>query len=140
MSEEEGSGGSASPAPVVAPPLAQPLREDQIANAVQFLTHPKVTSSPAATKRSFLERKGLTAAEIDEAFARAPEQPLAAHATTAPTATGQHGLVSYRQPQTAVAPNQVVVPAQTEVIPMQQQQAIMKKQEPVRWTQVIGLH
>ena len=123
MSEEEGSAGGASPAAAAASPPAQPLREDQIANAVQFLTHPKVTSSPAATKRSFLERKGLTAAEIDEAFARAPEQPPTPPATVTPTAvaaTGQHGLISYVQPQTAVPQNQAFVPAQTAVIPVQQ--------------------
>ena len=39
-----------------------------------------MTSSPEASKRAFLEKKGLTTAEIEEAFRRAPQQ-----ATTQPT-------------------------------------------------------
>lgn len=51
---------------------AQPIREDQVANAVNFLSHPKVRSSPIVHRRTFLERKGLTPEEIDEAFRRCP--------------------------------------------------------------------
>lgn len=50
----------------------QPIREDQVVNAVNFLSHPKVRSSPIVHRRSFLERKGLTKEEIDEAFRRVP--------------------------------------------------------------------
>lgn len=50
----------------------QPIREDQVANAVKFLSHPKVRGSPIVHRRSFLERKGLTGEEIDEAFRRVP--------------------------------------------------------------------
>ena len=53
------------------PPPA-PIREDQVANAVSFLSHPNVKGSPVKFRRSFLERKGLTAPEIDEAFRRVP--------------------------------------------------------------------
>lgn len=48
------------------------LREDQVQNAVNFLSHPKVRSSPIVHRRSFLKEKGLTNEEIDEAFRRVP--------------------------------------------------------------------
>lgn len=51
---------------------SQPMREDQIQNAVNFLQHPKVRGSPVVHRRSFLEKKGLTKEEIDEAFRRVP--------------------------------------------------------------------
>ena len=50
----------------------QPIREDQVENAVKFLSHPKVRASPIVHRRSFLEKKGLTREEIDEAFRRVP--------------------------------------------------------------------
>lgn len=52
---------------------SQPLREDQVQNAVKFLSHPKVRGSPVIYRRSFLEKKGLTKEEIDEAFRRVPD-------------------------------------------------------------------
>jgi len=51
----------------------QPVREDYIQNAVKFLSHPKVKGSPVFHRRSFLEKKGLTNEEIDEAFRRVPD-------------------------------------------------------------------
>lgn len=51
---------------------SQPMREEQIQNAVKFLSHPKVRGSPVMYRRSFLEKKGLTKEEIDEAFQRVP--------------------------------------------------------------------
>ncbi|GIL83340.1 hypothetical protein Vretifemale_12166 [Volvox reticuliferus] len=67
---------ASAPIPVSEPLAAPVIREDQIQNAVGFLSHPQVRSSTnTASKRSFLERKGLTAAEIDEAFRRVPEAP-----------------------------------------------------------------
>jgi peroxin-14 len=62
---------------------AQPIREDQVANAVKFLSHPKVRGSPIVHRRSFLERKGLTGEEIDEAFRRVPDPPSSEVAATA---------------------------------------------------------
>ncbi|GAB2269850.1 hypothetical protein Dimus_004769 [Dionaea muscipula] len=50
-----------------------PIREEQVQNAVKFLTHPKVRDSPVIHRRNFLERKGLTTEEIDEAFRRVPD-------------------------------------------------------------------
>ncbi|WJX88658.1 hypothetical protein P8452_70724 [Trifolium repens] len=52
---------------------SEPLREDQVQNAVKFLSHPKVKGSPVMYRRSFLEKKGLTKEEIDEAFRRVPD-------------------------------------------------------------------
>lgn len=45
-------------------------------NAVKFLSHPKVRGSPVIYRRSFLEKKGLTKEEIDEAFRRVPVSQL----------------------------------------------------------------
>ncbi|XP_054822438.1 peroxisomal membrane protein PEX14-like isoform X2 [Prosopis cineraria] len=54
---------------------SQPMREEQVQNAVKFLSHPKVKGSPIIYRRSFLEQKGLTKEEIDEAFRRVPDSP-----------------------------------------------------------------
>lgn len=51
---------------------SEPMREEQVQNAVKFLSHPKVRGSPIIYRRSFLEKKGLTKEEIDEAFRRVP--------------------------------------------------------------------
>lgn len=112
------------------------LREDQISSAIQFLLHPKVIGSPIGTKRSFLERKGLTNEEIDEAFRRLPAQPtdIVPSASAIPVSSNQGtGLVTYT-PQPIQRTN---MPAQqpTSVVPMQQS-VTTPRQEPVRWTQV----
>lgn len=62
----------------VAEPFKAGIREDQVQNAIAFLSHPKVQSSPESTKRQFLERKGLTNEEIVAAFSRMPQQASAA--------------------------------------------------------------
>jgi hypothetical protein len=41
-----------------------PVREERIANAVQFLVHPKVQASSMDERRRFLARKGLTGAGV----------------------------------------------------------------------------
>lgn len=51
---------------------SEPMREEQVQNAVKFLSHPKVRGSPVIYRSSFLEKKGLTKEEIDEAFRRVP--------------------------------------------------------------------
>ena len=43
-----------------------------VRQAVAFLSNPKVKGSPVRFRRSFLEKKGLSAEEIDEAFRRCP--------------------------------------------------------------------
>ncbi|KAL2492703.1 Peroxisomal membrane protein PEX14 [Abeliophyllum distichum] len=67
---------------------SEPIREEQVQNAVKFLSHPNVRGSPVIYRRSFLERKGLTKEEIDEAFRRVPDQTPAV-TTTQPVATSQ---------------------------------------------------
>ncbi|KAJ1940980.1 peroxisomal membrane protein pex14 [Linderina macrospora] len=47
------------------------LRQDVIESAVRFLTDSKVASSTLAKKISFLETKGLTTSEIEDALSRA---------------------------------------------------------------------
>lgn len=54
-----------------APEYDAQLREDLIANAIPFLTNPRVVNSPEDRKRKFLQFKGLNDAEIDEAMIRA---------------------------------------------------------------------
>ncbi|XP_021901219.1 peroxisomal membrane protein PEX14 isoform X2 [Carica papaya] len=61
---------------------SEPMREEQVQNAVKFLSHPKVRGSPVMYRRSFLERKGLTKEEIDEAFRRVPDPPPSAQTAT----------------------------------------------------------
>ncbi|KDO69669.1 hypothetical protein CISIN_1g009434mg [Citrus sinensis] len=68
---------------------SEPMREEQVQNAVKFLSHPKVRGSPVIYRRSFLEKKGLTKEEIDEAFRRVPDPPPSAQATSANQAVGQ---------------------------------------------------
>ena len=46
------------------------MREDLIQTAVRFLQDEKVASSPLAKRVSFLESKGLSQAEIEEAMTR----------------------------------------------------------------------
>uniref|UniRef100_A0A0E0L646 Peroxisomal membrane protein PEX14 n=1 Tax=Oryza punctata TaxID=4537 RepID=A0A0E0L646_ORYPU len=48
----------------------EPVREEMVQSAVGFLKHPKVVASSDVQRRSFLEKKGLTVDEIDEAFRR----------------------------------------------------------------------
>jgi len=88
----------------------EPIREDQVQNAVKFLSHPKVKGSPVMYRRSFLERKGLTKEEIDEAFRRVPDESPSVSATQTAVANqgGQSQPASNIQPQ---APTQPLQPA-----------------------------
>lgn len=144
--------GSSAP-PQAAAPAA--VREDQVQNAVTFLSHPKVRESTTAIKRSFLERKGLTAAEIDEAFRRVPESS-GAPAATAPgsgsytpapapssaAAAGGYTPTSVQAPQSAVMANGAAPPPkpyhQTAMVPVQPvQQLAPPQQQGMRWTQIV---
>lgn len=89
---------------------SEPMREDQVQNAVKFLSHPKVRGSPVIYRRSFLEKKGLTKEEIDEAFRRVPDPPP--NVTSAPAATPNQDDQS--KPSTSLqtqVPNQALQPA-----------------------------
>ncbi|XP_072995811.1 peroxisomal membrane protein PEX14-like isoform X2 [Typha latifolia] len=65
--------------------ISKSMREEQVQNAVKFLSHPKVRDSPVIYRRSFLDKKGLTKEEIDEAFRRVPDPP--SNATSAGATT-----------------------------------------------------
>lgn len=76
----------------------------------------QVKDSPETTKRSFLDRKGLTSAEVEEAFRRVPlEQPQAGAQPSAPV-QGSTGFVTYQQPQ-----QQQQQPSQQQGTPVMQQ-------------------
>lgn len=103
--------------------------------------------SPIATKRAFLERKGLNNAEIEEAFKRVPEDDASAGTVTAspsPLPGNNQGLVTYRtqqpghqaaaqpQPQQQAQQQQALVPMAPSAQPMPPAQ----QEQPIRWTQV----
>ncbi|EPS72063.1 hypothetical protein M569_02693, partial [Genlisea aurea] len=91
---------------------SEPIREEQVENAVKFLSHPKVRGSPVIYRRSFLERKGLTKEEIDEAFRRVPD-PSPAITASQPADTSQDGQnipssnAQYQQPIQVLHPTAV---------------------------------
>ncbi|RDX64980.1 Peroxisomal membrane protein PEX14, partial [Mucuna pruriens] len=93
----------------------QPLREDQIQNAVKFLSHPKVRGSPVIYRRSFLEKKGLTKEEIDEAFQRVPDSAPTVQ-TAGVNQDGQLKSSSNIQQQTQQQTLQPALPASTGAI------------------------
>jgi hypothetical protein len=110
-----------------------------------------VRGSPVSAKRSFLDKKGLTSAEIDEAFKRVPEAPAAAAApapataavpaTTATPTYGANNLVTYTQqhPTHGAPASQALVPHTAQpgaLVPLQQQHMMAPPPQPVRWTQV----
>ncbi|KAF9366298.1 peroxisomal membrane protein pex14 [Mortierella sp. NVP85] len=80
------------------------VREDILASAVKFLQDPKVQASTLGKKVAFLESKGLTSEEIEEAMRRANGTAAAAPAP-APTAmvpAGQYGQYGPPLPQQQV--------------------------------------
>lgn len=52
------------------PAGSQPVREEQVTQAVRFLTDSRTRNATQTEKESFLRQKGLTDAEISAAFAR----------------------------------------------------------------------
>lgn len=89
---------------------SEPIREGQVENAVKFLSHPNVRGSPVIYRRSFLERKGLTKEEIDEAFRRVPD-PTPDVTTTQQVATSQDARVKAPSNIQRQAPIQTLQPA-----------------------------
>ncbi|KAI8144327.1 peroxisomal membrane anchor protein conserved region-domain-containing protein [Fennellomyces sp. T-0311] len=79
------------------------MREDLIQSAVSFLTDPKVQSAALTKKVSFLESKGMTAEEIEEAMSRANGKTPTSTAV-APPAAPQSGAVAQYAPAGAVQP------------------------------------
>ncbi|KAL2614220.1 hypothetical protein R1flu_025912 [Riccia fluitans] len=105
----------------------QPVREDQVENAVKFLSHPKVKGSPIMYRRSFLERKGLSKEEIDEAFRRVPD-PASDSSTGKLPGTGAQSA-----PVAAVAAPQQV-PAS---VLQQPQQLVVAQPKSTSWGKMI---
>ncbi|ORE13132.1 hypothetical protein BCV71DRAFT_246503 [Rhizopus microsporus] len=71
------------------------MREDLISSAISFLSDPKVQSAPLAKKVSFLESKGMTSEEIEEAMARVNGKSAAVTTTTTTVGNPQPGTVMY---------------------------------------------
>lgn len=78
--------------------MADPKREELLASAVKFLQDPNVQSSPLAKKVAFLESKGLTADEIEEAMARASGKALAPALPQGPQGVYPPGTVVLQGP------------------------------------------
>lgn len=75
------------------------MREELITSAISFLSDPKVQSAPLAKKVSFLESKGMTSEEIEEAMARANGKSSGAVTTTTTTMPQpQQGAMMVQQP------------------------------------------
>ncbi|KAJ6760707.1 PEROXISOMAL MEMBRANE PROTEIN PEX14-LIKE [Salix purpurea] len=85
---------------------SEPMREEQVQNAVKFLSHPNVRGSPVMYRRSFLEKKGLTKEEIDEAFRRVPDLTPSTQATS----SSQEGQVKSTPNVQPPAPEQTLQP------------------------------
>lgn len=83
------------------------MREDLITSAVSFLSDPKVQSAALTKKVSFLESKGMTAEEIEEAMSRANgKAPTTSTAVAAP-----QGTMIIQQPGMPIQQLQPPVPA-----------------------------
>ncbi|OWM65449.1 hypothetical protein CDL15_Pgr009039 [Punica granatum] len=94
---------------------SEPIRPEQVENAVKFLSHPKVRGSPVMYRRSFLEKKGLTKEEIDEAFLRVPDSSPTVQAATI-NQDAQTKTVSNAQTQAPVQAQQPAAAAPAGVI------------------------
>ncbi|KAI8328899.1 peroxisomal membrane anchor protein conserved region-domain-containing protein [Chlamydoabsidia padenii] len=87
------AGQTISPSPASTNPDTTSLREDKLKLAVSFLSSPKVQTADKSKKTAFLKQKGLTDAEIDEAYRRTTTiasthtdtQASASQTTTLPT-------------------------------------------------------
>ncbi|KAL6010968.1 hypothetical protein ACLOJK_001411 [Asimina triloba] len=92
---------------------SEPMREEQVQNAVKFLSHPKVRGSPVMYRRSFLEKKGLTREEIDEAFRRVPDPAPNTTTPAVATSSQESKLQVSTQAPAATAPIGAVPAAST---------------------------
>jgi hypothetical protein len=75
------------------------MREDLINSALSFLSDPKVQDAPLTKKVSFLESKGMTSEEIEEALARANGKSTgSAQTATATAGTMAHQPIMVQKP------------------------------------------
>uniref|UniRef100_A0A803L8M5 Peroxisomal membrane protein PEX14 n=1 Tax=Chenopodium quinoa TaxID=63459 RepID=A0A803L8M5_CHEQI len=96
---------------------SQPIREDQVRNAINFLSHPRVKGSPVIHRRNFLEKKGLTKEEIDEAFRRVPDpSPAVASGQSSTNQVAQPTPATNIQAQVPLQAVQSVAPVQSGVM------------------------
>ncbi|KAF9920295.1 peroxisomal membrane protein pex14 [Linnemannia zychae] len=80
-------------------------REDILASAVKFLQDPKVQASSLGKKVAFLESKGLTSEEIEEAMQRANgTTPAAVSTAVVPAQHPQQQMMPYPGQQVMMAP------------------------------------
>ncbi|OBZ88363.1 Peroxisomal membrane protein PER10 [Choanephora cucurbitarum] len=83
------------------------MREDLITSAISFLSDPKVQSAPLAKKVSFLESKGMTSEEIEEAMARVNGKSATTTTVTTTQPTGmtvQPGMMVQHPPPVPARP------------------------------------
>ncbi|TPX30997.1 hypothetical protein SmJEL517_g05558 [Synchytrium microbalum] len=86
------------------------IREEVVASAVKFLKDPKVSTSPLAKKISFLESKGLSSEEIEEAVSRSATGASTSTTTSTTTTNVSAGAVG--------APGSMApVPGQHQMMP-----------------------
>ncbi|KAI9267977.1 peroxisomal membrane anchor protein conserved region-domain-containing protein [Phascolomyces articulosus] len=89
---------------------SKPLNEQLIKSAVSFLSSPNVQSAETVKKVAFLQKKGLSAEEIQEAFKRvdqtAPSVPAATTASPPPAVAPPAPLIpkrtAYHQQQPSI--------------------------------------
>ncbi|KAL9552937.1 hypothetical protein MBANPS3_003520 [Mucor bainieri] len=86
------------------------VREDMIKPAVSFLSSPNVRSAGREKKVAFLQKKGLTQAEITEAFKRAGVEGDSTVATTTTTTTTTNNIPATAPPQPQYQQQQHLAP------------------------------
>jgi len=81
------------------------IREDLVATCVNFLNHPKVKASPLQQKITFMQKKGLTQEEIQEAMRRAERTASSSISVPVSSTTGSSASVSpYLSPPSNTTP------------------------------------
>lgn len=98
-------------------PSPTQLREDMIQSAIRFLNDPKVQDAPLTKKISFLETKGLTNTEIQEAIIRI-RGGSSSNTSVLPVS-------SYQQQQPTLTPQQIQSMIQMQI---QHQQQLRQQQ------------
>ncbi|TMW66820.1 hypothetical protein Poli38472_011936 [Pythium oligandrum] len=86
------------------------MRPEMVENGVKFLRHPNVQSTPLSERVSFLEQKGMTKEEIQEAIERYQSDP---EGTTSATPANPSGAMMHAAP-----PAQGAVQAISTAAPM----------------------
>ncbi|KAI0673497.1 peroxisomal membrane anchor protein conserved region-domain-containing protein [Trametes maxima] len=84
--------------------MATPERQELVRNAVAFLADPKAQASPLAQRVQFLEAKGLTGPEIEEALRQSALSQGGPRASVQPYSPSPYGPVYGPMPYTPVQP------------------------------------